>query len=70
MDREEREVNAALWAAFVDAELANASGRIVRELGPARMAEWGQILATSLSPHELAVMEARRARAAAAAAAA
>jgi hemerythrin-like domain-containing protein len=63
LDREERQVNAALWAALTDAEIGASSVAIVRELGPERMAEWGQVLAKSLNASELAAMEARRAKA-------
>lgn len=62
LDREERQVNAALWAALTDAEIGASSVAIVRELGPERMAEWGQVLATSLNAGELAVMKARSAK--------
>jgi hypothetical protein len=62
LEREEREVNAALWAALTDADLGAASAAIVRELGPDRMAEWGPVLARSLNATELAAMEARRAK--------
>lgn len=65
LEREERQVNAALWAALTDAEIGASSAAIVRELGPERMAEWGQVLAKSLNAAELAAMEARRPKAAA-----
>jgi hypothetical protein len=65
LDREERQVNAALWAALPDAEIAACSGAVVRELGPERMAEWGPILARSLNASELAAMAARSAKPAA-----
>jgi hypothetical protein len=66
LDREERQVNAALWAALTDAEIGAASVAIVRELGPQRMAEWGAVLAKSLNPAELAAVAARKASAPAA----
>lgn len=63
LEREEREVNAALWAALPDADIGATSIAIVRELGPERMVEWAQVLAKSLNRPELAAIEARRARA-------
>lgn len=52
MNREETEVQAALWAAFDDRELAMLRTRVIESIPPARHAEWMKILAPALSPME------------------
>jgi hypothetical protein len=63
MDREEREVNAAFWARRSDQELAAVSARIVADIGPARMAEWGAIIGAAVNRAERQAIERRRAAA-------
>ena len=57
MDKEEREVNAVLWAHLADSDLLAISGRIVADVGPARMREFGAVLSGALNRRELEVME-------------
>jgi len=61
MEREERQANAAFWAAMDDGEMAGISRTIVSTIEPARMDEWKVIFAASLSPRELAMMAPPRA---------
>jgi hypothetical protein len=63
MGREEREVNAVLWAHLDDAAIARISASIVADIAPARMAEWGAIIAPAINATERAKMEAARAAA-------
>jgi hypothetical protein len=60
MGREEREVNAVLWARFDDAAISDISARIVADIPPARMAQYAVIIVPALNPSELGKMEASR----------
>ena len=57
MDREEREVVPTLWAHLTDAEIGAISGRIIAEMGPAKMATFGEVLFPSLSRPEREAMQ-------------
>jgi hypothetical protein len=57
MDKEEREVNAILWAHLADTDLLAINGRIVADIEPARLREFGAVLAQALNRRELEVME-------------
>jgi hypothetical protein len=61
MEREEREANAAFWRAVDDGAMAAISKAIIATIEPARMDEWKDIFAASLSPRELAMMAPPRA---------
>jgi hypothetical protein len=52
MHREETEVNAVLWAAYADDELAAIRGRLVGSIPTDRYAEWMIMIAPALSPIE------------------
>jgi hypothetical protein len=56
MGREEREVNAVLWAHLDDAAIAGITARIIADIGPARMAEMVPIILPALNPSERAKM--------------
>jgi hemerythrin-like domain-containing protein len=62
MDREEREVNALLWANLGDREIAQISQRIVAAIPPDRLRHLGAIIDASLSrPEREQAAAARRA---------
>jgi hemerythrin-like domain-containing protein len=61
MDREEREVNAVLWANLGDDELRQINLRIVKAIEPARLQELMPLIAASLSRPEREAMAAPRA---------
>ena len=63
MDREEREMNAVLWAHLGDDELGQLSKRIVSAIPPARMQQWGSLVEPSLNGTERRIAAARRAAA-------
>jgi hypothetical protein len=65
MEREEREVLAALWAHLDDAAIAGLNAQIVADIGPARMAEWAPLIGAAVNRTEREHMEAARARQAA-----
>ena len=52
MHREETEVNAVLWAAYADADLAGIRARLVGSIPTDRYAEWMLMIAPALSPVE------------------
>ncbi len=54
MQREETQVNAALWERFDDADLERAHQRILDGISPARMAEWLELMLPALSELERA----------------
>ncbi|HVX93907.1 MAG TPA: hemerythrin domain-containing protein [Polyangia bacterium] len=56
MGREEREVNAVLWAHLDDAAIAAITARIIADIGPTRMAEMVPIILPALNPTERAKM--------------
>jgi hypothetical protein len=63
MDREERDLNAVLWAHLRDDELAQLGRRIVSVIPPARMQEWGALIDPSLNDTERRIAAAQRAAA-------
>jgi len=65
MDREERELNAVLWARLTDAEIMAISNRITTSISPERMRVWGELLLPALNGPEREAMIARAALAAA-----
>jgi hypothetical protein len=67
MDREERELNALLWARLTDAEIMAISSRITTSISPERMRTWGELLMPALNGPERGAMLARAAAAAKAA---
>ena len=64
MDREERELNALLWARLTDAEIMAISNRITSSISPERMRTWGELLMPALNGPEREAMLARAAAAA------
>lgn len=61
MDREEREVNAVLWAHLDDRDIGALSRRIVVSIPPARLVHWQQeVLAPAWSAREIAAAAARQ----------
>lgn len=56
MDIEETAHNAALWAAYSDAELAGIEGRLLASIGPEEMATWLRWMVPAMSPAERAGM--------------
>lgn len=56
MGREEREVNAVLWAHLDDAAIGGITARIIADIGPARMAEMVPMMIPALNPTERAKM--------------
>jgi hypothetical protein len=52
MQREETEVNAALWAHYSDAELMALRGRLQGSIPPARFGEWLEIILPALNFEE------------------
>jgi hypothetical protein len=56
MGREEREVNAVLWAHLDDAAIGAITARIIADIGPARMAEMVPLMLPALNPSERAKM--------------
>jgi hypothetical protein len=56
MDQEERQVVPLLQSAFSDEELGAISSRIVANIPPARMQEWGALMGPALSAPERAAM--------------
>jgi hypothetical protein len=66
MEREEREVLAVFWERLDDAAIAAMNARVIADIGPARMAEWGALIGPAINRAEREAMEAARARAAAA----
>jgi hypothetical protein len=65
LEREEREVLAVFWAHLDDAALAALNARIVADIDPARMAEWGALIGPAINRAEREKMDASRPRAAA-----
>ncbi len=63
MDREERELNALLWARLTDAEIVAISNRITTSIAPERMRTWGELLLPALNGPEREAMLARAAAA-------
>ena len=63
MDREERELNALLWARLTDAEIMAISNRITTSIAPERMRTWGELLLPALNGPEREAMLARAAAA-------
>lgn len=61
MDREERELNALLWARLTDAEIMAISNRITTSIAPERMRTWGELLLPALNGPEREAMLARAA---------
>jgi hypothetical protein len=61
MDREEREVNAVLWAKLDDRDIGALSRRIVVSIPPARLLHWQeQVLLPAWSAREIAAAAARQ----------
>lgn len=56
MNREETEVNAALWEGLGDPELADIRGRILGAIPADRMTEWQALMVPALSPVERAAV--------------
>lgn len=56
MNREETEVNEALWGALGDPELAGIHGRILAAIPADRMSEWQGLMGPALSPVERAAV--------------
>jgi hypothetical protein len=56
MGREEREVNAVLWAHLDDAAIGGINARIIADIGPARMAQMVPLIIPALNPTERAKM--------------
>jgi len=56
MNREETEVNDALWGSLGDPELAEIRGRILGGIPAERMVEWRALMAPALSPVERAAV--------------
>jgi iron-sulfur cluster repair protein YtfE (RIC family) len=54
MQREETQVNTALWERFSDEDLERAHQRILAAIAPARMAEWLELMLPALSELERA----------------
>ncbi|HVZ73025.1 MAG TPA: hypothetical protein VHJ20_11670 [Polyangia bacterium] len=52
MAREEHEVTALLWDHLDDAALEAITGRILADIPPARMAEWGAVIAPAINRRE------------------
>lgn len=52
MDVEETDANAALWAAYGDAELLAINGRILAAIPPDRMETWREVMIPNLTPQE------------------
>jgi hypothetical protein len=62
MDREERELNALLWARLTDAEIMAIGARITSSISPQRMRTWGELMLPALNGPEREAMLARAAR--------
>ncbi len=62
MEREEREVLAVFWERLDDAAIAAMNGRVVADIGLARMAEWSALMAAAINRTEREAMEVARAR--------
>jgi hypothetical protein len=56
MEIEEAAHNAALWAAYSDAELVGIEGRLLASIEPAEMATWLRWMVPAMSPAERAGM--------------
>jgi iron-sulfur cluster repair protein YtfE (RIC family) len=59
MQREETQVNSALWARFSDEDLEQAHNKILADIAPARMAEWLEVMLPALSEAECAEVVAK-----------
>jgi len=62
MDKEEREINAIFWEHLADTDLLAINARIVADIEPARLREFGGVLAQALNRRELEVMQRATAR--------
>ena len=56
LDREEQQLETALWQHFTDQELQSIDGQIMESIPPERMAAWLPYMCTSFNPDELAMI--------------
>lgn len=56
LDREEQQLEPALWRHFSDQELQSIDGQIMGSMPPERMAAWLPFICTSFNPDELAAI--------------